>query len=186
MKSDQANSFQRVEEAAAGAFDDVFMDHRVPGTPHNSTLPTRIQHRAATAASAAPACVKALERRRSAPFDVERVVDENLRALFDRACCPDEDPIAFLFSFTVRRATVINPTRGVATLCAVDHASVVEPEEEGVSVFRGGPLIPALCLSRRDDLALVLEDYITDGDSRRGEHTTTMNRRVTDGYAAHD
>src|SRR5689334_10222883 len=38
-----------------------------------STLPTRIQHRAATAASAAPTCVKALERRRSAPFDVERV-----------------------------------------------------------------------------------------------------------------
>jgi len=35
MKNDQANSFQRVEEAAAGAFDDVFMDHRVRGTPYN-------------------------------------------------------------------------------------------------------------------------------------------------------
>jgi hypothetical protein len=35
MKSDQANSFQRVKEAAPGAFDDHFMDRRVPGTPHN-------------------------------------------------------------------------------------------------------------------------------------------------------
>lgn len=33
MKSDQANSFQRVEEAAAGAFDDVFMNHLVAGAP---------------------------------------------------------------------------------------------------------------------------------------------------------
>ncbi len=150
-----------------------------------STLPTRIQHRAATAASAAPTCVKAFERRRSAPFDVERVVDEDLRALFDRACCADEDPVAFLFGFTVGRATVINPTRGVTALCAIDHASVVEPEEEGMPVFSSGPRIPALCLFRRDDLAFVLEDYITDGDSRRGEHTTTMNGRVTDGNAAH-
>ena len=35
MKSDQANSFQRLEEADAGAFDDVFMDHGVPGAPHD-------------------------------------------------------------------------------------------------------------------------------------------------------
>src|SRR6478752_4217181 len=101
-----------------------------------SALPTRIEHRAATAASAAPTCVKALERRRSAPFDVERVVDEDLCALSNLACRPDEDPVALLFGFTVRRATVINPARGVAALCAIDHASVVEPEEEGMSVFR--------------------------------------------------
>lgn len=34
MKSDQANSFQRIEEAGAGAFDGLFMNHLVPGAPH--------------------------------------------------------------------------------------------------------------------------------------------------------
>ena len=150
-----------------------------------STLPTRIQHRAATAASAAPTCVKALERRRSAPFDVERVVDEDLRARFNLACRPDEDPVTLLFGLTVGRATVIDPTRRVAALCAIDHASVVEPEKESMSVFSGRPFIPALCLFRRDDLAFVLKDRITNGNRHGGEHTTTMNGRVTDCNTAH-
>jgi hypothetical protein len=34
MKSDQANSFQRVEEALAGD-DGPFMNRLVPGVPHN-------------------------------------------------------------------------------------------------------------------------------------------------------
>ena len=35
MKSDQANPFQRAGEAAAGAFNGLFMEHRVPGAPHD-------------------------------------------------------------------------------------------------------------------------------------------------------
>ena len=35
MKSDQANPFERVEEAGAGAFGGLFMNHLVPGAPHN-------------------------------------------------------------------------------------------------------------------------------------------------------
>jgi hypothetical protein len=35
MKSDQANSFRRVEEAVAGAFGRLFMNHLMPGAPHN-------------------------------------------------------------------------------------------------------------------------------------------------------
>jgi hypothetical protein len=69
-------------------------------------------------------------------------------------------------------------------LRAINHASLVEIEE-GMSVFRGGPLIPALCLFRRDDLAFLFEDRITRGNRRIGDDTTTMNRRVADCDAAH-
>jgi hypothetical protein len=35
MKSEQANSFQRVGEAIAVTFGGLFTEHRVPGAPHN-------------------------------------------------------------------------------------------------------------------------------------------------------
>jgi hypothetical protein len=35
MKSDQANSFQHIEEAVAGAFDGLFMEHLAPGAPYD-------------------------------------------------------------------------------------------------------------------------------------------------------
>jgi hypothetical protein len=97
----------------------------------------------------------------------------------------DEDPIALLPGFAIGRAAMIDPACRVAALGSVDHAAVVQIDEECVAILGGRPADPALCILCRDDLTLILDDLITRVDYRERENASTMDQRGLDCNATH-
>ncbi|KDR37844.1 hypothetical protein BG61_06765 [Caballeronia glathei] len=69
------------------------------------------------------------------PFYLQLVADEKFPSLLDRTDRSDEHSFALLFRLAIRRATMIKPTGRISTLRPVDHAAVVQVEEESVAVL---------------------------------------------------
>jgi hypothetical protein len=77
---------------------------------------------------------------------------------------------------------VVDPARAVATLVGVDDVLVVQREQERVPGF-AAIAVKRIRLVMRQQLALVLDEFLALRDRHRGKDAVAMNRRAA-GYIA--
>ncbi len=89
--------------------------------------------------------------------------------------CSNEHPAPLLFRLTVRHATVVEPSRGIAPGRTVDHAAVVQIEEKGMAVGRARAFVATLRLPPGDKFAFVLDDRRASRNFCQREDAAAMN-----------
>ena len=129
------------------------------GPKHPCGLPLLPKNRPATSTRSAVAKVLTLQGRRMPLRKLDVVVVHQLFAWADRFDALDEDAIAFAHRLAIGGAGMIDPAARVAADIGIDHALVIDLEEEcmvlpiafviGVSAVHGRP---------GDDLTLVFDD----------------------------
>ncbi|BBQ01404.1 hypothetical protein BSFA1_65320 (plasmid) [Burkholderia sp. SFA1] len=80
---------------------------------------------------------------------------------------------------------MIEPARGIAAPRAIDHAAVVETEEERVTVLRVRLLVHALRFLPRETQTLVFEQQRARGQIGESEDAPAMYGRGADSDSTH-
>ena len=126
------------------------------------------------------------DRSCSAAFDLELIIDEKLRPFRHGTDRPDEHPFAVQFGLAVRRTAMIEPSRRIPTLSAINHTTVIKAEEKGMAIPRAGTRVSALCRPPRNELPFVFENQHPGLDIGEREHAAAMYGRIANGDTTHD
>src|SRR4030095_13536598 len=141
-----------------------------------------IEQRPSAAALAAAASVRGPLLLGHASIDDELVVVRKLFAGVDLALGLDEHvAVVVLERDAVGRARVVDPARGVAAHARVDHAAVLELEQERVRGIVGIAVGTLHRFVPRHALTLVFDDALAAWDRLGGEHAASMDGGTADG-----
>src|SRR6218665_2323023 len=128
--------------------------------------------------AAAPAGVLGLEPGGVALLDGQAVVVTEFFAGLDIAQRRDENAALALVGIAVRKATVVDPARGVAAELGVDHMLVIDVKIKGVPGLHGVMRVALLRRLPIDDLAGVLQQHVACGDVLHGKNALAMHARA--------
>jgi len=105
-----------------------------------------------------------LELLRQPTFDDQAVIIKELLANFDIAQGFKKNAHAFLLSFQIGCAGMIDPPGGVAVLSGIDNVAVIQMKIEGMVRLAGIMRVKRLSFAPGDDFALVFQHSVARFD----------------------